>query len=76
MHLLKEELELLCLVLWRVWYNRNRRIHDVAELRIDEIVPWAMAFHDDYKRANKISKEEVTDRRSYVPLWQPPREGV
>ncbi|KAK1566555.1 hypothetical protein Q3G72_001352 [Acer saccharum] len=57
---------------WDEWLREGLlrcKIHDMAELHLEEIVPWAMAYQDDYRRANKITRVKVANRRSNVTLW-------
>ncbi|KAK2661547.1 hypothetical protein Ddye_000121 [Dipteronia dyeriana] len=38
-----EELELLCVVLWRIWFRRNGRVHDFVSVKEDDVIPPAVA---------------------------------
>ncbi|KAK3195407.1 hypothetical protein Dsin_026717 [Dipteronia sinensis] len=49
---IRMSLEVLCLVIWRIWFRRNGRIHHSAEIIDKDIVPWAVSFLDDFRRLN------------------------
>ncbi|KAL5760883.1 hypothetical protein ACOSQ2_019721 [Xanthoceras sorbifolium] len=45
------EFKLLCVVLWRVWFRRNRAIHGLLLLPAGEIVDWSCAFLFHFQEA-------------------------
>ncbi|KAK3229286.1 hypothetical protein Dsin_001167 [Dipteronia sinensis] len=55
-NLLTEEFELLGLVLWRVWFRRNRVTYDSSFFTDNGVVPWAISFLAKFKRANDVNK--------------------
>ncbi|KAK2637573.1 hypothetical protein Ddye_032365 [Dipteronia dyeriana] len=73
--LLKEEFELLCIVLWKVWFRSNCSIRNVTELFTEDIVVWAKDFQGKFQRSNQIPKEMILEKRSSVSHWLPPNEG-
>ncbi|KAK3217989.1 hypothetical protein Dsin_011959 [Dipteronia sinensis] len=74
--LVQEEMDLICQILWRGWYNRNRGVHDAAKMCNKEVVPCARAFQEEYLLANHALNAEVSDRRGNGPIWQPPYKGT
>ena len=45
-----EEMELLCMVIWSIWFKRNGKVlHDA------DMVCWADSYLADYRRANGIN---------------------
>ena len=43
-----EDLWILCVVLWRVWSNRNLVVHGLSSLGLEGVFEWASDFVDDY----------------------------
>ncbi|KAK3230935.1 hypothetical protein Dsin_002816 [Dipteronia sinensis] len=70
-----DEFELLCMVLWIVWYRRNRSIHDSKLLADSEVVPWAAFFIAEYRGANIGVTGDVGKEKNPPQKWSPPSEG-
>ncbi|KAK3228880.1 hypothetical protein Dsin_000761 [Dipteronia sinensis] len=71
-----DELELLCTILWRVWFIRNAGLHGKQQMDISDVVDWATNFLVEYK--NSSSGESVVQRqiRGGPAKWSPPCPGV
>ncbi|KAK3231077.1 hypothetical protein Dsin_002958 [Dipteronia sinensis] len=69
-----EEFELLCTVLWRVWFRRNVRVHESASVEEGDIVPWAKSYLEEFKRADGLGTDEAKMVMKSVARWQPPTE--
>ncbi|KAK2665436.1 hypothetical protein Ddye_004010 [Dipteronia dyeriana] len=52
------DFELLCLIMWRIWYRQNRRVHNSVLVVDNDLVTWAQSYLEDYKSVNS-SVEEV-----------------
>ncbi|KAK3226858.1 hypothetical protein Dsin_006720 [Dipteronia sinensis] len=50
--LAKADLELLCLLLWRLWHRRNCSVHGSTSLPYTDIIPWSESFLSDFRNAN------------------------
>ncbi|KAK2659019.1 hypothetical protein Ddye_005552 [Dipteronia dyeriana] len=70
-----EDLELLCIILWRVWYRRNSLVFKSATLLDKDIVPWAIAFLDEFRLANERVRGGLEGDRTNAIVWQPPCFG-
>ncbi|KAK2655782.1 hypothetical protein Ddye_008834 [Dipteronia dyeriana] len=70
-----DDMELLCLVVWSVWYRQNGLVHNSAIVYVEDVVPWVVSFHEDYKRANS----KVVDRSGRLGVeaarWSHPIAG-
>ena len=45
--------EFLCIVMWRIWFKRNRKVHDNSVIHEEDVVNWAAAFLNDFWRVNE-----------------------
>ncbi|KAK3230423.1 hypothetical protein Dsin_002304 [Dipteronia sinensis] len=69
-HLLAEDFELLCLVIWRIW--RNGQVHNSKTVFDEDVVPWAASFLTDYWRANSQPTASQGVTRMNNVSWKPP----
>ncbi|KAK3227154.1 hypothetical protein Dsin_007016 [Dipteronia sinensis] len=75
--LLVKDVELLCMVIWRIWYIRNGMVHSSAIIHDVDVVAWAIACLDDYREANALKVNIVWDQGLLSDLlWYPPSVGV
>ncbi|KAK4840822.1 hypothetical protein QYF36_018974 [Acer negundo] len=66
----REEVEILCVMLWRVWYWRNQFIHSPSNYRKKDVFGWASSFLCDYQGANQVTKTPKMKSIAAVPiLW-------
>ncbi|KAK0603126.1 hypothetical protein LWI29_001656 [Acer saccharum] len=68
-------MELLCVVLWRMWYLRNLLVHGRVSTGQEDIVCWCAGFMRDYMEANEYAygcREQVLPSQI---SWQPPEES-
>ncbi|TXG68107.1 hypothetical protein EZV62_009382 [Acer yangbiense] len=42
------ELELLCVILWRIWFFRNQDVHGNSKFREEDTLSWCKEFLDNY----------------------------
>ncbi|KAK2649623.1 hypothetical protein Ddye_017112 [Dipteronia dyeriana] len=49
-----EDVELLCIVWWRIWFMRNRGMHSISGHCLDEVVSWASSYLEDFKSARLV----------------------
>ncbi|KAL5835566.1 hypothetical protein ACOSQ3_015122 [Xanthoceras sorbifolium] len=47
-----DDLRLLVIVLWHVWFLRNKLIHEQVTLAAKDIVSWSICFLSDFDAAN------------------------
>ncbi|KAK3194504.1 hypothetical protein Dsin_025814 [Dipteronia sinensis] len=70
-----EDMELFCMILWRVWFRPNSLIFKSVILHDTDIVPWTIACLDDFRRANdKVMGDDRRYQKASI-LWQPPSVG-
>ncbi|KAK3182689.1 hypothetical protein Dsin_029975 [Dipteronia sinensis] len=66
-----QDMELLCMVLLRVWFRRNNLVFKSVNLYDTDIVPWAVACLDDFRSAYvKLVGGEGRSQKASI-LWQP-----
>ncbi|KAK0588291.1 hypothetical protein LWI29_037252 [Acer saccharum] len=49
-----KELELLCVVLWHVWFLRNQLVHGGGHQDMESVVSWAEEFLAKFYEANFV----------------------
>ncbi|KAK1559411.1 hypothetical protein Q3G72_014197 [Acer saccharum] len=45
-------MEILCVIIWKIWFRRNCFVHGQPSAPDDDLVPWAKAFLFDFRNAN------------------------
>ncbi|KAK3187923.1 hypothetical protein Dsin_027484 [Dipteronia sinensis] len=50
-----EELALLCVVLWRVWYSRNQVVHTKRKCNMEDMVCWSDVFLSEFQTVSASS---------------------
>ena len=68
-----ENLELLCVLLWRIWFRRNKWIHEKTWLDDESCYSWARQHLADFQEAN--SQKEVSTKKETSKPWQAPSYG-
>ncbi|KAK3182692.1 hypothetical protein Dsin_029978 [Dipteronia sinensis] len=43
------EVELLCVIFWRLWFCRNQLVHNLGNLDLGEVVNWATIYLDEWR---------------------------
>ncbi|KAL5552091.1 hypothetical protein UlMin_002267 [Ulmus minor] len=69
----QENLEFLCILLWRIWFRRNKWIHERIWLDDESCYSWAQLHHADFLEAN-CRKRGPSDKVVPSP-WQAPQIG-
>ncbi|KAL5578350.1 hypothetical protein UlMin_020049 [Ulmus minor] len=69
-----ENLEFLCILLWRIWFRRNKWIHEQIWLDDESCFSWARQHLADFVKANCTERDPV--KKSTASTWQPPEIGV
>ncbi|TXG70236.1 hypothetical protein EZV62_005171 [Acer yangbiense] len=70
------EVELLCLVLWRVWFRRNLMRNDEQLLSSNEVVPWAKSFLLDFQKSNAVKSMVINSGSRPPRIWKPSDVGL
>ncbi|XP_062114030.1 uncharacterized protein LOC133825048 [Humulus lupulus] len=73
-------MEKFLVLLWRIWYRRNKIIHDNQVLNDEGILGWSLDFYQRYFDANGPPVREVKLGRgpNSIPAanpWRPPSMG-
>ncbi|KAL5543309.1 hypothetical protein UlMin_007093 [Ulmus minor] len=68
-----DNLELLCILLWRIWFRRNKWIHKHIWLDDDSCYFWARQHLADFLEAN--CKKEESSKKEVATPWQAPKVG-
>ncbi|KAL5567922.1 hypothetical protein UlMin_024497 [Ulmus minor] len=69
-----ENLEFLCILLWRIWFRRNKWIHEQIWLDDESCFSWARQHLADFVKANCSERDPV--KKSTASTWQAPEIGV
>ncbi|KAL5570726.1 hypothetical protein UlMin_020323 [Ulmus minor] len=68
-----ENLEFLCILLWRIWFRRNKWIHERLWLDDESCFSWAQLHQADFLEANH-RKGDISKAMVASP-WQAPEVG-
>ncbi|KAK3188279.1 hypothetical protein Dsin_027840 [Dipteronia sinensis] len=71
----KKELELLCVVLWRVWFLRNQLVQGVGWHGLETVVPWSEDFLADFMVVNGVFGIQREHVRQNEIKWHHPEVG-
>ncbi|KAL5851498.1 hypothetical protein ACOSQ3_006616 [Xanthoceras sorbifolium] len=72
--LLSADFVQLCVILWRTWYCRNSTIFLNKLLPVVDIVPWSIAFLEDFAKAGLLFPPASVGVR-VQPRWEAPSSG-
>ncbi|KAL5570630.1 hypothetical protein UlMin_027205 [Ulmus minor] len=68
-----ENLEFLCILSWRIWFRRNKWIHDRTWLNDESCYSWARLHHADFLEAN--CRKRDPSKKVVASPWQAPKVG-
>ncbi|KAL5582283.1 hypothetical protein UlMin_014725 [Ulmus minor] len=68
-----ENLEFLCIMLWLIWFRRNKWIHERIWLDDESCYSWARLHHVDFLEAN--CRKGDPSKKVVVSPWQAPEVG-
>ncbi|KAK0599376.1 hypothetical protein LWI29_004739 [Acer saccharum] len=69
------QMELICVVFWRIWFCRNRLVHDLDHADSGDVVLWASNFLDEWKLALHMGPPNLSSNAE-LAKWKPPGRGV
>ncbi|KAK3193821.1 hypothetical protein Dsin_025131 [Dipteronia sinensis] len=72
----REVLELLCMVLLRIWFRRNCHSHNSAMISVDDIRPWAEVYIADFRKANSVMDGPLAVWEVAASVWKPNDVGL
>ncbi|KAI9185079.1 hypothetical protein LWI28_003962 [Acer negundo] len=67
----KDELELLCVVWWKIWNMRNHVVHSSPVFTVEEIFDWAVCYLEGFQKAID-SCSCLSVKPQVASLWQAP----
>ncbi|KAK3188491.1 hypothetical protein Dsin_028052 [Dipteronia sinensis] len=70
-----KDLELLCVIFWRVWFCRNQLIHNLSNSDLGDVVSWATHFLDEWRSIHKVDTTNLLRNVALNPKCRPPVEG-
>lgn len=72
-HLTDEECKIKTILLWAIWYNRNRVFHEGKRILVHEVVGFINAYYAEIKHMREVMKirTEINSKE-----WLPPRGDV
>ncbi|KAL5572899.1 hypothetical protein UlMin_022496 [Ulmus minor] len=65
-----ENMEFLCVLLWRIWFRRNKWIHEQLWLDDESCFSWARQYLVDFQDAN--FQKDVLPKQGASKPWQAP----
>ncbi|KAL5558848.1 hypothetical protein UlMin_035059 [Ulmus minor] len=69
-----DKMELLCVLLWRIWFRRNKWIHEKIWLDDNSCLAWAQQHLEDFKSAS--NKQTIPHTPTAAHPWKPPEVGI
>ncbi|KAL5832378.1 hypothetical protein ACOSQ4_017732 [Xanthoceras sorbifolium] len=71
-NLMMDDIRLLVTVLWRVWFRRNKMVHENLKMEVKDIVSWAICYLNDFDDAN--NKPPFCQSNQHSVKWKRPPE--
>ncbi|KAL5861780.1 hypothetical protein ACOSQ4_003076 [Xanthoceras sorbifolium] len=71
-NLMMDDIRLLVTVLWRVWFRRNKMVHENLKMEVKDIVSWAICYLNDFDDAN--NKHPYCQSNQHSVKWKRPPE--
>ncbi|KAK2661231.1 hypothetical protein Ddye_007764 [Dipteronia dyeriana] len=68
-------MQFLYLAVWRIWYRRNRFLHNSESLLLDDVLSWAIAYGKEYMSANEPEVKREGSNIHKIEKWVPPPPG-
>ncbi|KAK0579034.1 hypothetical protein LWI29_019957 [Acer saccharum] len=72
----RNELELFCVLLWRVWFLRNQVVHGGVHQDVENAVYWAEEFLADFYKATSVPNVQSVHAIPHDVKWRPPVSGA
>ncbi|KAL5560757.1 hypothetical protein UlMin_036968 [Ulmus minor] len=69
-----DKMELLCVLLWRIWFRRNKWTHEKIWLDDNSCLAWAQQHLEDFKTAS--NKQTIPHIPIAAHPWKPPAMGM
>ena len=69
------EVELLCVIFWRIWFCRNQLVHKQSDQDLDEVVNWSSVFLEEWRSAQGIGVSKPVLTAGILDQWRPPLAG-
>ncbi|KAK0606888.1 hypothetical protein LWI29_005679 [Acer saccharum] len=77
LHILGDgELNLLCVIWWRIWYVRNRWVHSGERINLGAMASWCSIYLAEYKAANLEDVEKQGMVITSPVRWRLPIVGL
>ncbi|TXG68182.1 hypothetical protein EZV62_003117 [Acer yangbiense] len=71
-----DELALLCIFWWRIWFLRNNNCHGKKGIGDDSLLAWCESFLVAFWDANQVCLNGVSAANPSIVVWKPPVEGT
>ncbi|KAK2662048.1 hypothetical protein Ddye_000622 [Dipteronia dyeriana] len=71
----QEEMQLLCLVVRRIWYRHNMFFHNYGFLLLDGVLSWVTAYGKEYSSADEPEVRGDGSNIHKIEKWIPPSSG-
>ncbi|KAK0578174.1 hypothetical protein LWI29_006271 [Acer saccharum] len=70
------DLELLCVMMWRVWFCRNNLVHNLEGKEVGDVANWSVQFLEEWSSANRLDASRPLRPSVKRPIWCPPEVGM
>ncbi|KAK3206642.1 hypothetical protein Dsin_020688 [Dipteronia sinensis] len=76
----EDKKELFCIILWRIWYNRNSFAHDTRLVDLSDTIRWSEQFLEDYNsnnNGNQVGRNDMNQLNGGSNIgWSPPENDA
>ncbi|KAK0603417.1 hypothetical protein LWI29_004743 [Acer saccharum] len=77
LHILDDgELDLICIIWWRIWYDRNLWVHSGERINLGDVAAWCSSYLREFKDANLVEDGRLGMVIPSPARWQPPSSGL
>ncbi|KAK3198084.1 hypothetical protein Dsin_021499 [Dipteronia sinensis] len=70
-----EEMEFFYVLVWRIWFCRNSKLHGCQTCKVDDVVRWSEAFLADFRSKEKRNMRGGVRSNVVITCWKPPECG-
>ncbi|KAK2639071.1 hypothetical protein Ddye_026866 [Dipteronia dyeriana] len=72
----QQELEIFCVMLWRIWFHRNQVLYSSAPFDLPNIFSWAQEYLSEFSAAIDVVPAERLADQLGIHRWKAPDQGV
>ncbi|KAK3206742.1 hypothetical protein Dsin_020788 [Dipteronia sinensis] len=71
-----EEIELFYVLVWRIWFCRNSKLHGCQIYKVKDVVRWSEEFIADFRSKEKSNRRGDVRSNVFITCWKPLEDGA